>query len=159
MPSNDCGSMSKDEIKKVLLEKFGWICWGCGFVPPKRFNGKRDDIYLELDHVRPQTPKKNSSGKPGSDEIYNRAILCRRCNSTKHNKPITLQQRRECNLKEDRLHLESIDALNELVDLSKTEPFAIEQILSRGKEGKLRKTLLSAFQGNARGALSVNNPE
>ena len=46
---------------------------------------------------------------------------------------------RECNLNEDRLYLESINALNEQVDLSETEPFAIEELLNRGKEGNRRK--------------------
>ena len=48
-------------------------------------------------------------------------------------------QLRECNLNEDRLYLESINALNEQVDLSETEPFAIEELLNRGKEGNRRK--------------------
>ena len=64
-------SMRRAEMVKVLVDRWGVRCWGCGFEPP------RID-YLELDHITPYTGG-------GSNELDNRALLCGPCNRYKSN--------------------------------------------------------------------------
>lgn len=64
-----------DQMKKYLIQWFGAQCWGCDFVAPES-KLHRPDTYLELDHSEP------ASGG-GSNEITNRALLCRPCNGRK----------------------------------------------------------------------------
>ena len=61
--------MSKAEIKRRLLDRFGLQCWGCAFTAP-------DERYLELDHLKPRS-------EGGPNEIFNRALLCGPCNRDK----------------------------------------------------------------------------
>ena len=62
-------SLTHKEMHTILIERFGLRCWGCDFEAP-------DERYLELDHVDPR-----SSG--GSNQLDNRALLCRPCNQMK----------------------------------------------------------------------------
>ena len=63
--------LTHKEMHSILIERFGLKCWGCDFIAP-------DERYLELDHVDPR-----SSG--GSNQLDNRALLCRPCNQKKSN--------------------------------------------------------------------------
>ena len=64
-----------EQMKGYLIQWFGPRCWGCDFVAPEsKLHGA--DTYLELDHSEP------ASGG-GSNEITNRALLCRPCNGRK----------------------------------------------------------------------------
>ena len=65
-------ALEHKEMHKILVEQFGLKCWGCSFKPP-------DERYLELDHIDPR-----SSG--GSNQLDNRALLCRPCNQKKSNR-------------------------------------------------------------------------
>ena len=65
---------SKDEMKAILIKQWSAVCWGCGFEPP---NG--DDRFFDLDHIAPKS-------EGGSNELNNRAILCRPCNGRKGNR-------------------------------------------------------------------------
>ena len=76
--------MRKAHMVNLLIERYGLQCWGCDFVAP-------DQRYLDLDHIRPK-----SDG--GSNQIYNRALLCRPCNGAKSNR-MTLSDLRNANRK------------------------------------------------------------
>ena len=75
---------SKPEMKAILIEQWGAVCWGCGFEPP---NG--DDRHFDLDHNLPK-----AGG--GTNDLDNRAILCRPCNGRKSN-TLTLDGLRRAN--------------------------------------------------------------
>lgn len=75
---------SRDQMKAILIRQWSAVCWGCGFEPP---NG--DDRFFDLDHDRPK-----AGG--GSNELDNRAILCRPCNGRKSN-TLTLEGLRRAN--------------------------------------------------------------
>ena len=75
---------SKPEMKAILIGQWGAVCWGCGFEPP---NG--DDRHFDLDHNLPK-----ASG--GTNDLDNRAILCRPCNGRKSN-TLTLDGLRRAN--------------------------------------------------------------
>ena len=62
-------ALTHKEMHTILIERFGLRWWGCNFEAP-------DERYLELDHVDPR-----SSG--GSNDLDNRALLCRPCNQMK----------------------------------------------------------------------------
>ena len=63
--------LTHKEMHGILIKQFGLQCWGCDFIA-------LDGRYLELDHIDPR-----SSG--GSNQLDNRALLCRPCNQTKSN--------------------------------------------------------------------------
>ena len=132
------GGLDKSLSKRVLLEHFGQVCWGCGFEPPKRYNGTQDEGLLQIDHIRPKRPLQ---GKAGTDELYNLAILCPTCNLAKSNTK-TLEQLREHNRQRGFLYVESV---NELVELDEREQFAIREIFNREWNGETRKTLQDIF--------------
>ena len=73
-------ALTHKEMHDILVERFGLRCWGCNFVAP-------DERYLELDHIDPR-----SSG--GSNQLDNRALLCRPCNQKKSNR-LTLDRTME----------------------------------------------------------------
>ncbi len=75
---------SKEQMKAILIEKWGAVCWGCGFEPPNS-----DDRHFDLDHNLPK-----ASG--GTNDLDNRAILCRPCNGRKSN-TLTLDGLRRAN--------------------------------------------------------------
>ena len=114
------GRIPKEEAKKLLIDRFGPVCWGCGYLP-RRPNGSLDDTLLEVDHIR---ARRASEGKRGNDELYNLALLHRTCNGIKRNK-LTLEQLREHNELNGLLWVRD---KAELVDLYEAVEFANEQI-------------------------------
>ena len=78
---NRQSSIPRDEMMRILVDKWGLVCWGCGFEPPTI-------DFLELDHNTPA-----SSG--GSNELHNRAPLCGPCNRRKSNTKTLEGLRRE----------------------------------------------------------------
>ena len=84
---NRQSSISRAEMMRILVNKWGLVCWGCGFEPPTI-------DFLELDHNTPA-----SSG--GSNELNNRAPLCGPCNRRKSDTK-TLRGLRLDNKKEGR---------------------------------------------------------
>ena len=118
--SNWSGRISKEDAKKLLIERFGPICWGCGY-EPRRPNGTLDDTLLEVDHIR---AKRANEGTQGNDELYNLAVLHRTCNGIKRNK-LTLEELRNHNAMHSLLY---VNTPNELVDLYDAVQFANEQI-------------------------------
>ena len=114
------GRISKEDAKKLLIERFGPVCWGCGY-EPRRPNGSLDDTLLEVDHIR---ARKASEGKQGDDELYNLALLHRTCNGIKRNK-LTLEELRRDNALNARLY---VDNVGQLVDLFEAQQFANDQI-------------------------------
>ena len=117
------GRVPKDEAKRLLIERFGHICWGCGF-EPRRPNGSWDDSLLEIDHIRALRP---AEGMRGNDELYNLALLHRTCNGIKRN-TMTLEELRRHNVDNGLLYVESD---SELVDLFNAQRFSTEHLLMR----------------------------
>ena len=115
------GRIAKEDAKKLLIEKFGPVCWGCGY-RPMRPNGSIDDSLLEVDHIR---AKGASEGVQGDDELYNLAVLHRTCNSIKRNK-LTLEELRTHNAHNGLLY---VNTIGELVDLFEATRFANDQIV------------------------------
>ena len=74
-------SMTRKQMMGILTEKYGVVCWGCGFEPPSV-------DYLDLDHVSPIS-------EGGSNELHNRAVLCSPCNRSKSNTKTLTALRRE----------------------------------------------------------------
>ena len=91
---NRQSSIPRDEMMRILVDKWGLVCWGCGFEPPTI-------DFLELDHNTPA-----SSG--GSNELHNRAPLCGPCNRRKSNTK-TLEGLRRDNKREGRWYGAPID--------------------------------------------------
>ena len=106
--------------EELLIDRFGPVCWGCGY-EPRRPNGTLDDTLLEVDHIR---ARKASEGTQGNDEIYNLAVLHRTCNGIKRNK-LTLEELRNHNALNGLLY---VDRVGDLVDLYEATQFAQEQI-------------------------------
>ena len=75
---------NKDQMMKILLDQWGFYCWGCGYEPPHQ-------EHFELDHI---TPK--AAG--GHNDLDNRAPLCGPCNRRKSNL-LTLDGLRRANKK------------------------------------------------------------
>ena len=86
------GRISKEDAKQLLIDRFGPVCWGCGY-EPRRPNGSLDATLLEVDHIR---ARRASEGVQGDDELYNLALLHRTCNGIKRNK-LTLEELRAHN--------------------------------------------------------------
>ena len=114
------GRIPKEDAKRLLIDRFGPVCWGCGF-EPRRPNGTLDDTLLEVDHIR---ARRAAEGTPGDDELYNLALLHRTCNGIKRNR-LTLEQLREHNALNGLLY---VNSTRELVDLFEATRFAAEQI-------------------------------
>ena len=115
------GRIPKDEAKRLLIERFGPVCWGCGY-EPRRPNGSLDETLLEVDHIR---ARRAAEGAPGNDELYNLALLHRTCNGIKRNR-LTLEELRNHNAFHGLLY---VDSVSQLVDLYEATQFAAEQIL------------------------------
>ena len=124
------GRIPKDQAKKLLIDRFGPVCWGCGY-EPRRPNGTIDDMLLEVDHIR---AKKASEGMQGDDELYNLALLHRTCNGIKRNK-LTLEELRSDNALNGRLY---VSTMSELVDLFEAQQYAVATILKYGIQAELR---------------------
>ena len=114
------GRISKDDAKQLLINRFGPVCWSCGY-EPRRPNGSLDDTLLEVDHIR---ARRAAQGVQGNDELYNLALLHRTCNGIKRNQ-MTLEQLREHNAMNSLLY---VNTINDLVDLYEATQFAAEQI-------------------------------
>ncbi len=128
------GRIPKDEAKKLLIDRFGPECWGCGY-KPLRPNGSLDDTLLEVDHIRARRPAAGIS--PGNDEIYNLALLHRTCNGIKRNN-LTLEQLREYNALNGLLY---VNGPGDLVDLYEATRFASEQIAIRAASYGVQESL------------------
>ena len=114
------GRIPKDDAKQLLINKFGPVCWGCGY-EPRRPNGSLDETLLEVDHIR---ARRAAQGTQGNDELYNLALLHRTCNGIKRNR-MTLEELRSHNAMNGLLYVEKI---SDLVDLYEATQFAAEQI-------------------------------
>ena len=114
------GRIPKDDAKRLLMDQFGPICWGCGY-EPRRPNGTLDETLLEVDHIR---ARRAAQGTQGNDELYNLALLHRTCNGIKRNQ-MTLEELRSHNAMNGLLYVEKI---SDLVDLYEATQFAAEQI-------------------------------
>ena len=115
------GRIPKEEAKRLLIERFGPVCWGCGY-EPRRPNGSLDETLLEVDHIR---ARRAAEGTSGNDELYNLALLHRTCNGIKRNR-LTLEELRNHNAMRGLLY---VDSVSQLVDLYEATQFANEQIL------------------------------
>ena len=114
------GRIPKEDAKQLLINKFGPLCWGCGY-EPRRPNGSLDETLLEVDHIR---ARKAAQGTQGNDELYNLALLHRTCNGIKRNR-MTLEELRNHNGMNGLLY---VDKVADLVDLYEATQFAAEQI-------------------------------
>ena len=121
------GQISKEDAKELLIQRFGPVCWGCGY-EPRRPNGSLDGTLLEVDHIR---ARKASEGVDGDDELYNLALLHRTCNGVKRNK-LTLEELRRHNADNGLLY---VNTVGELVDLFEATRFAAQEIGRRMAEG------------------------
>ena len=120
------GRISKEEAKKLLIDRFGPVCWGCGY-EPRRPNGTLDDTLLEVDHIR---ARRAAEGTHGDDELYNLALLHRTCNGIKRNK-LTLEELRTHNAMNGLLY---VNSPSDLVDLFEATKYANEQITAHVME-------------------------
>ena len=114
------GRISKEEAKQLLINKFGPVCWGCGY-EPRRPNGSLDETLLEVDHIR---ARRAAQGTQGNDELYNLALLHRTCNGIKRHR-MTLEELRYHSGMHGLLYVEKD---SDLVDLYEATAFAAEQI-------------------------------
>lgn len=117
------GQISKEEVKELLIERFGPVCWGCGF-EARRPNGSLDLSLMEVDHIR---AKRSAEGTRGDDELYNLAILHRSCNLKKSNK-MSLEELRKYNAENGFLY---VDSINELVDLFEVVRYSVQELSRR----------------------------
>ena len=115
------GRIPKDDAKRLLMDKFGPRCWGCGY-EPRRPNGSLDETLLEVDHIR---ARRAAQGAQGNDELYNLALLHRTCNGIKRNQ-MTLEELRNHNAMHGLLY---VGKVSDLVDLYEATQFAAEQIV------------------------------
>ena len=76
------------EARRLLIERDGKRCQGCGWEPPY-------PDYLQVDHKKPKTLK-------GKDDMTNYALLCDPCNRKKSNK-LTLTELRQARAAEGRM--------------------------------------------------------
>ena len=121
------GAIPKDEVKAIFIERFGPVCWGCGF-PARRPNGTVNMAQLEVDHMRARNAKE---GVKGDDELYNLALLCAHCNRTKGNR-LTLAETRDKNAHDGALY---VDTIGELVDLFEAQQFAYQKMKEYSARG------------------------
>ena len=121
------GQISKEDAKELLINRFGPVCWGCGY-EPRRPNGSLDATLLEVDHIR---ARRAAEGVQGDDELYNLALLHRTCNGIKRNR-LTLEELRQYNADNGLLY---VNTTRELVDLFEATRFAAQEIVRRSAEG------------------------
>ena len=117
------GQISKNDAKELLIQRFGPVCWGCGY-KPERPNGTLDLTLLEVDHIR---ARRAVEGVEGDDELYNLALLHRTCNGIKRNR-LTLEQLRQYNADNGLLY---VNTTSELVDLFEATRYAAQEITRR----------------------------
>ena len=116
IPRRRPASMYRQEMMDILTAKWGIRCWGCGFEPP-------DDEYLELDHILP-----DSEG--GSNELENRATLCRPCNKRKSN-TMTLTALRRLNRRSKRWY--GNPPIDQRINLRLAREWALDYLANRGQ--------------------------
>ena len=89
------GTLQGFEVREYLLQKYQYTCVYCNACAFK--NGKSTNIWLEIDHVVPQS-------KGGSDRVNNLVLACHECNQKKGNlslevflkkKPVVLKRVQE----------------------------------------------------------------
>ena len=127
------GTLPKDEARRLLIDRFGPVCWGCGY-EPRRPNGTLDDTLLEVDHIR---ARRAAEGVQGDDELYNLALLHRTCNGIKRN-TLTLEELRADNVKHGRLYVETVKGL---VDLHEAQRFATQHLMHHAAQHGLQMKL------------------
>lgn len=118
-------AMTREQMRAVLLEKWGVICWGCGFVPP----GK-DARHFDLDHNLPK-----AGG--GHDDLDNRAILCRPCNGKKSN-TMTLDGLRRWNKRNGYWY--GKPPIDQRIPLREAVEWARDYLADRAEQGRLVTT-------------------
>ena len=125
------GRISKEDAKRLLIDRFGPVCWGCGY-DARRPNGSVDDSQLAVDHIRaPQTPD-TPDGAPGDDAPYRLALLHRACRDLKRSR-LTLAELQQHNATHDLLYA---DRVSQLVDPDAATRFASEQIIDPPRRGR-----------------------
>ena len=129
------GRISKEDARKLLIAKFGPICWGCGY-EPKRPDGTPDTTLLEVDHIR---ARKASAGVQGDDELYNLALLHPTCNRIKSNR-LSLYELRQKNEQDGYLYR----PLPELPDEHEAIRFAMKEISAHAVKYGVQSNLLTA---------------
>ena len=117
---NRQSSIPRAEMMRILVEKWGLVCWGCGFEPPTI-------DFLDLDHNTPA-----SSG--GSNELHNRAPLCGPCNRRKSN-TWTLEGLRRDNKKAGRWY--GNIPIDKKVPLRLAFDWAAEYLAERARQAEL----------------------
>ena len=104
--TNWLSPISKADSKSILLDKWGPICWGCGF-DATRPNGTVNLSQLEVDHIQARNAL---DGVRGGDGLHNLALLCAYCNKHKGNR-LTLAELRTENAHDGVLYVNTIDDL------------------------------------------------
>ena len=113
---------SKPEMKAILIKQWGAVCWGCGFEPP---NG--DDRHFDLDHNLPK-----AGG--GTNDLDNRAILCRPCNGRKSN-TLTLDGLRRANRRDGYWY--GSPPIDQRIPLRLAEAWARDYLESQARQREL----------------------
>ena len=134
------GRISKDDAKRLLIDRFGPVCWGCGY-DARRPNGSVDDSQLEIDHIRaPDTPE-TPGRAPGDDAPYRLALLHRACRDLKRSR-LTLSELQQHNAAHDLLYAASVSAL---VNPDAATRFAAAQITDPPRRGRGRPRQVSTL--------------
>lgn len=121
------GTFSKAEAKRLLIERFGPTCFGCG-LNATRPNGSIHAGLLDVDHIY---ARNRANGLKGNDELGNLALLCRTCNGRKGNgksTQLSLEELRSFNRERGYLHCESTA---DLPDLFERQEWAIKETQTR----------------------------
>ena len=90
-PKRNARKIPVQEARRLLIERDGQRCQGCGWQPEYA-------DYLQVDHKRPKTLK-------GKDDMTNYALLCDPCNRKKSNK-LTLTELRQVRGEEGRMDVD-----------------------------------------------------
>ena len=90
-PKRNARKIPVQEARRLLIERDGKRCQGCGWQPEYA-------DYLQVDHKRPKTLK-------GKDDMTNYALLCDPCNRKKSNK-LTLTELRQVRVEEGRMDVD-----------------------------------------------------
>ena len=90
-PKRNARKIPVQEARRLLIERDGKRCQGCGWQPEYA-------DYLQVDHKRPKTLK-------GKDDMTNYALLCDPCNRKKSNK-LTLTELRQARVEEGRMDVD-----------------------------------------------------
>ena len=118
---------TKDQMKAILIKQWGAICWGCGFEPPKTNNRAQDadSRHFDLDHIDPKA-------EGGSNELDNRAILCRPCNGRKGDR-MTLTALRRANKRDGFWY--GNPPIDQRIDIRTARQWARDYLADAAEEG------------------------